>query len=173
MEDEVVEARQCLRPMVWVTEPQRGERAQHQCLAEQQRAGGRQVGLQGDVAGHAGADRVGHPHAALARRLQQPRHPTGPTVGRRAAGDFEGVGVLVVHPPQHDVDRLEPGQGAQPHPATPHGEVGPLHEVVAEEAGQVGVLEVARVAGPGGEDHRAGVAAGRVGRAWRESCGAE
>ena len=99
------------------------------------------------------------PTPPLARRLQQAGHAAAWPI---AWPQLERIGVGVVDAPQHDVDGLQPAQRPQPDPAVAHGQVGPLDEVVAEVAGQVGVLEVAGVADAGREHHGPRVAA--VGR---------
>ena len=148
-----------------------GSDGQPERLAEQQLARRGEVGVEGDVAGDARVPMaLATPTPSLAR---MPPAGRARRRCRRLRPELERIGVGVVDAPEHDVDRLQPGQGPQPHPAAPHGQVGPLDEVVAEVAGQVGVLEVAGVADARRQHHGPGVAAvGRGERApasWR-SC---
>ncbi len=153
----VGEVGQRLGPLPRVAEPQRAGRGQQEPFVEQRLARRGEVGLERDVTGQAAAEGVGHPEPALPGRLDQAGHAAGPGVAQ-----LERVGVAILHTAEHDVDGLQAGEGPEPGPAAAHRQVGSFDQVVPEVAGEVGVLEVARVTDAGREDH--GPRARSVGR---------
>ena len=128
-------------------------------LAAQRACQAGQVGEQGRVAQHAGAEGVDHGDGAGAGGLDEPGDaPSG------AAPQLQGVDVGGVHAAQEDVDRFEAAQRARPHPSVLDDEVAALDERQAEHGREVAVVERGRARRAGGEHRDAGtVGAGRGG----------
>ena len=83
---------------------------------------------------------------AAAHRLQQTGHAQ-----RRVGAQFQGVQPIVVHPLEQAVHRLQTLQGFEVKLLVAHGQVVALHQAQAQVTGQVGVLEIGFVVGPGCE----------------------
>jgi hypothetical protein len=157
VEDEAVEAVEGGPQHLGVAAPAGGHRRKEQSLPEEPLADGSEVGEQPEVLGHARPECVGQPHAAPAGGVEQAGHPRRARDEPRSAGaELERVGRHVLHPAEEHVEGLEAAEGTQPDPAVAHGQVGALRQVVAEVGGQVAVLGVAAMGGPGGEHGRAG-----------------
>ena len=139
---------------VLVPAPPGGDRGQGEILGEQRAAQAREEGEQGRRLDQTASERVGHREVSGAHRLHQP----GDTE-RRVAAQRERIAERVVHPAQQHVHRLESPQRLEVERAVADREVSPLHEGQAEIAGQIGVLEIRLVVGPGGEQPDAGIVA--------------
>ena len=101
---------------------------------------------------------VGEHHPAVGHRHEQTGHA-------HAAGraDLDRVGVVVLDPPVHDVDRVEPTERAQPQTILAHHEIGSFDQREAEQPGERRVLDVAGVVDTAGEQHDARARHVRVG----------
>ena len=151
--DHRVEAVDHLGPLVGVAAPPRLQRGEAEPLAEQAPAHARpRNGCSASSPAAPEPERVGQPDGAEAGGVEQPGHALAVAVA-----ELEGVGVGVVDPAEQHVDRLQAAERAQPDPTVADRQVAAFGQVVAELLGQVGVLEVARVAEAGREDDRAAV----------------
>ncbi|MNZ74402.1 hypothetical protein D3C78_928500 [compost metagenome] len=128
--------------------PPAGDRRQLQFRAEQPFADQRQKARQAGRFQHAAAQGIGHQHAALAHRIEQPRHTE-----RRVGAQLQRVAEVVVEAAQQRVHALQPAEGLQVDGAVAHGQVAALDQRIAELARQVEVLEVGLVEAPRGQQH--------------------
>ena len=126
------------------------------CAERRRRRGPRR--RQGDIFQHARSVGVGEHHPTVGDRHQQ-------TGNAHAAGraDLERVGVVVLHPAVHDVDRVEPAERAQPQTVLAHHQIGSFDQRESEQPGERRVLHVAGVVDAAGEQHDARARHVRVG----------
>ena len=133
-----------------VAAPERLRRGEPQLFAEQRAGDARQVRQKRRALHQTGAERVGDRDVPLPHGLHQARHAQ-----HRLRPQLERIAVVVVHPAQDHVDRLQSAQRLQVHAVVAHGEVGAADQGVAEVLREVGLLEVGGVVRPRRQQHDA------------------
>ena len=148
LDDELVEVGEHVAASLGVAAPPGLHRREQELLAQQVLGQSGQERQHARVLEHPAAEGVDDRHRAEARGLDQPGHAE-----HRVAAELQRVAEHGVGAAQDHVDGLQPAEGPQPHPAVAHGQVGGLHQRVAEVRGQVGVLEGGLAGRAGGEHH--------------------
>ena len=131
-------------PLRLLPAPPGGDIGQNQLFAEQ---AARQVGHETEQRrgfGHAGAERVGDRHIALADRLDQARHAEP-----RAAFQLQRIGEIGIDAPPDHVGALEAGDGADMGLPVARDEIGALDQQEAEIAGEIGLFVIGLAIGAG------------------------
>ena len=132
--------------------PPGGQRRQLEILAQQLPAQQRQERRQAGILDDGAAQSIGENDMAAARRLQQAGNAQ-----QGIAAQFQRIAVGVHHPPQDDVHRPQPAQGFQPDPAVAHHQILALDQTERQVVGQIGMFEINRAVGAGGQQHHMGV----------------
>ena len=146
-QQQIVEVGEYVAEAVGPSAPPALGAAQGELLAEQ---GGGHVAeqpVEGRVLEDPGAERIEDGHPPAPDDLEQSGYTE-----QRVGPQFHGIAPHVVHPADHRIDRIEPGQRPEPDPVVLDHQVPTLDEGVAEVGGQVGVLEVGLREWARGED---------------------
>ncbi len=98
------------------------------------------------------AQGVGHDDLPAPRGLNESGHAV-----HRVVTQLQGIGFLVVHAAENDIDGQEAAEGLQIDVRAADRQVAAFDERIAEVAGKVGILEVAWASRSGREEHDAGI----------------
>ncbi len=96
--------------------------------------------------------RVGHRDVPGSQGPDEPRHAQHGIIPQ-----LERIAPIIIHPAQHDIDRLQPGERLQEHAVVPHREILAFHQRVTEIPGKPHLLAIGLVEGPRGEHHHPGI----------------
>ena len=137
-----------IRPVFVASAPPRRHGGQLQIFAQLTAADGRQEGHQRGCFQQSAAQGVGHHDLPAASGLHESGHAV-----HRVVTQLQGIGLFVVHAAQDDIDRQEAAEGLQVDARAADGQVVAFNERIAQVAGEVGILEVARTSRSGREEH--------------------
>ena len=127
-----------------IAEPPGRDVRQRQFAAEHRRRQRRQEAQHGARFDHAGAQRIGHHHGAVADRLHQTGHAQP-----RAGAQLQRIGEIGIEAAQQHLGALQTGHGANEHAVVADGQVLAFDQQKAEIAREIGVLEIGLVHRPG------------------------
>ena len=127
-----------------IAEPPGRDIRQRQLAAEHGRRERRQEAQHGARLDHAGAERVGHHHGAVADRLHETGHAEP-----RAGVQLQRIGEIGIETAQQHLGALQAGHGADEDAVVAHRQVLALDQQEAEIAREIGVLEIGFVQRPG------------------------
>ena len=141
-----------IRPVFVAPAPPRRHRGQLQVFAQLMAADGRQEGHQRGRFQQSAAQGVGHDDLPAPRGLHESGHAV-----HRVVPQLQGIGFLVVHAAENDIDGQEAAEGLQIDVRAADRQVAAFDERIAEVSGEVGILEVAWASRSGREEHDAGI----------------
>ena len=150
----IVEPLHHVVPHGGIAEPPGRDIGQRQLAAEHGRRQRRQEAQHGAGLDHAGAERIGHHHGAVADRLHETGHAEP-----RARAQFQRIGEIGIEAAQQHFGALQPGHGADEDAVVADGEVLALDQEKAEIARQIGVLEIGLVQRSGRQHADRGIVA--------------
>ena len=142
----LVQARQGGMHGAGLAAPPARHRRQLQLLAQHLAGHGRHKAQQGTGLQKARTRRIGQQHIATAHRLQQAGHPQ-----RGVSAQLQRIEPVVIHALEQSVHALQALQGFEVELFLAHQQITALHQAQAQVAGQVSVLKIGFVVGPGRE----------------------